>query len=256
MQSAATPRMRQAIGHPYNPTEQEVLVWPVRIFPSRAAARHFQALLTPDETERAESFRFDYLRQSFVIARGVLRTVLGRYLGISPDGVQFQYGARGKPALAGHTRLRFNASHSGNLAVFAFSLDCELGVDIEQIRPMPEMREIAERFFCPDEQSELCSLPAHERDSAFYRCWTRKEAFLKALGDGLYAPLDSLRVTLRAADPARLVHIAGDAHAAQAWTLHDLLVDPEYAAALAYKGAPRALTILRVQSALDLVHHS
>ena len=104
--------------------------------------------------------------------------------------------------------MRFNISHSGGLAVFAFTLDCEVGVDVEEIRELKDLAEIAARFFCAEETAELMSLPADQRTAAFFRCWTRKEAYIKAIGDGLSAPLDGFAVTLGRDEPARLIHLA------------------------------------------------
>src|SRR5208282_2181592 len=119
-----------------------------------------------------------------------LRVLLGHYLGVAPGGIEFSYGPKGKPRLAAPVDVRFNISHSGGLALFAFTLDCEIGVDVEHIRPLRDMQEIASRFFCAEEATELMSLPAHGREQAFYLCWTRKEAYLKAVGEGLSEPID------------------------------------------------------------------
>ena len=172
--------------------------------------------------------------------------LLGHYLNSPPGDIQFSYGAKGKPSLAVSARVQFNMSHSGDLAMFAFTLDCEIGVDVEAIRPMPDMEVVAERFFCAEETAELMSLPAGQRDDAFFLCWTRKEAYIKATGEGLSTPLDAFRVTLRPGEPARFVHFALDPVAAQAWSLHDLKPALQYAAALAYRDAPRPLETFRV----------
>jgi len=140
-------------------------------------------------------------------------------------------------------RIRFNSSHSGALALVAVTLDCELGVDIEQFRPMPDLQEIAARFFCAGEEAELMSVAPALREPAFFRCWTRKEAYIKAIGDGLSAPLDGFAVTLKAGAPARMIQLGGDATAAAAWTLHDLEIQSGYAAALAYRDRPRAVRL-------------
>ncbi len=204
----------------------------------------FERLLAPDEKERAARFRFDHLRRSFVLARGALRTLLGGYLQTSPVSIEFEYGSKGKPALVAPAPIHFNASHSGGLAVFAFTCGCEIGVDVEKIRPIEEMRNIADHFFCPEEAAELMSLAAEQREYAFFLCWTRKEAYIKALGDGLSAPLNRFRVTMQPNQPARFLHLQGDANAARDWTLHDLHLVSDYAAALAYRDAERPVTAL------------
>ena len=183
-------------------------------------------------------FRFEHLQRSFIVARGVLRTLLGHYLKTPPRDLHFNYGAKGKPSLAG-ARIQFNASHSGDLALLAFTLDCELGVDAEVIRPMPDIEDIAKRFFSTEETAELMSLSAAQREQGFFLCWTRKEAYIKATGEGLSAPLDGFRVTLRPGETARIVHFGHDIDAARAWSLHNLDPAPGYAGALAYRDAPR-----------------
>jgi len=202
--------------------------------------------LSPDEKGRAGQFRFERDRDSFVVARGVLRILLGRYLNISPAGIPFKYGAKGKPAIAGPAGIDFNMSHSGSLAVFAFTAGCPVGIDVERIRPLPDMQSIADRFFCSEEAAELMSLAPNQREHGFYLCWTRKEAYIKASGDGLSAPLNSFRVTLRPCQPARFIHLANDASASKAWSLHDLPLASNYAAALAYRDAERPIVILTI----------
>jgi 4'-phosphopantetheinyl transferase len=184
------------------------------------------------------------MQRTFAIARGTLRILLSRYLGCAAREIRFCYGNRGKPSLAGTPRLQFNMSHSGAMALFAFTLDCAIGVDIEQIRPIQDMNDIAARFFAPDETASLMSLAASERERAFFRCWTRKEAFIKATGDGLSTPLDSFSVTLDPGDAARFVRLPADAEALGAWSVHDLVVAPDYAAAAAYPDSARTITVV------------
>ena len=140
--------------------------------------------------------------------------------------------------------------------MIALTTGLEIGVDVEQIRPLPDMQSIADRSFRPEEASEIMSLPQPERDHAFYRCWTRKEAYIKAIGDGLSAPLDDFRVTVQPNTPARFVHIEHDASAAQRWTLHDLQVAAGYAAALAYHDQPRSLSMFPITDFADLMSQS
>jgi len=225
----------------YELSGRAVHIWPVWTHAPDAVVEQFQLLLAPDETDRAGRFRFVHLQQSFILARGALRVLLGRYLNTAPGRIQFSYGSKGKPALAGLNRLQFNATHSGDLALFAFTMDCEIGVDVEQIRPMPDIEDVAKRFFCAEESAELMSLPAGQREHGFFLCWTRKEAYIKATGDGLSTPLDAFRVTLRPDEPAAMVHLERDPIAAHAWTLQDVSPAPGYAAALAYRDAPRPL---------------
>jgi 4'-phosphopantetheinyl transferase len=222
---------------------RNVHVWSVRTEAPNAIAERFQRVLAPDERDRAARFSFDHLRHSFVLAHGALRILLGRYLNTPPARIQFKYGPKGKPALAPLAPLGFNASHSGGLVVFAFTRGCEIGIDLEQIHPIEDMRDIADRFFCPEEAAELMTIPVNQRERAFFLCWTRKEAYIKAIGDGLSAPLNGFRVAMQPTQPARFIHLAQDTNAAKEWTLQDLQLASNYAAALAYRGSARRVVV-------------
>jgi len=234
-------------------TGRAVHVWPVSIQAPVPVVDRFRSLLSADETARSARFRFEHLQHSFILARGALRILLGRYLNTPPRDLEFRYGSKGKPALAESAALQFNASHSGDLALFAFTMDCDLGVDIEAVRPMPDMEDVTRRFFCPEETAELMALPDGHRDQGFFLCWTRKEAYIKATGEGLSAPLDAFRVTLRPGEAARMIHLERDPIAAHAWSLHDLALDPRYAAALAYRDSPRPLEIFKLVNPKQLL---
>jgi 4'-phosphopantetheinyl transferase len=227
-------------------------IWILPTENSDVACAKFERLLAPDEKARAERFRFDLLRKSFITTRGALRCLLGRYLSLPPADLEFRYGSKGKPTLAPAMEIDFNATHSGDLAAFAFTIGCQIGIDLEQVHPLAEMQDIASRFFCPEEAADLASLPPDERETAFFRCWTRKEAYIKAIGDGLSAPLDTFRVTLHSNEPARFLHLAHDTNAAKAWTLHDLSLASGYAAALAYHDVERPLSLFKVADPEEL----
>ena len=137
--------------------------------------------------------------------------------------------------------------------MFAFTPHCEIGVDVEQIRPLSEMQNIADRFFCSEEAAELMSLTANQREHAFFLCWTRKEAYIKAIGDGLSAPLNDFRVTVQPGQPARFIHIAHNANDAKNWTLSDLELAPNYAAALAYRDSERPVVVSPVIDPAELL---
>jgi 4'-phosphopantetheinyl transferase len=230
-----------------------VHVWPVSTVASNDITWWLERVLAPDEKDRAARFRFDHLRHSFILARGALRILLGRYLNASPASIQFKYGSKGKPTLTVPPLVDFNASHSGGLAVFAFTAHCEIGVDVEQIRPLSDMQNIADRFFCSEEAAELMSLTANQREHAFFLCWTRKEAYIKAIGDGLSAPLNDFRVTVQPGQPARFIHIAHNANDAKNWTLSDLELAPNYAAALAYRDSERPVVVSPVIDPAELL---
>jgi 4'-phosphopantetheinyl transferase len=192
--------------------------------------------LSADERDRGGRFHFKRDRRRFVTARGLLRVLLGRYLDVDPAGLLFGYGPRGKPCLAERDEPRFNLSHSGGLALLVFARGCELGVDIEQERPLPESADIARHYFSAREGAGLLSLREDERDAAFFRCWTRKEAFVKATGDGLSRPLDAFDVTLAPGEPARLLRVDGEPEAVRRFRLEDLRPAPGFAGALAIDG--------------------
>jgi len=202
----------------------------------------FWGLLSMDERRRAGRFHFEEDRRRFIVRQGILRKILGYYLGVEPSRFQFCYGNNGKPALAdtfGKGKVRFNSSHSEGLALYAFTRDREIGVDIEHIGDGFEMEQIAEQFFSTREKAIFRALPESKKKRAFFNCWTRKEAFIKATGDGLSLPLDRFDVSLVPGEPARLLGIDGDSKAASRWLLQDLKPAPGFAAAFAVKGQSR-----------------
>ena len=189
---------------------------------------HFNELartLSEDERLKAKRFYFQKDKRRFVVTHGILRNILGRYLKIEPKLLKFSYGRHGKPTLTGVTdghSLCFNMSHSHGLALFAFAWRRRVGVDVEYVRSMPDAEEIADRFFSPRENAVFRTVPAGKKPEAFFNCWTRKEAFLKAIGDGLSRSLDSFEVSLAPGEPARLLCVGGDLQEASRWRLRAL----------------------------------
>ena len=230
-------------------TGRTVHVWPVRTKATTADIARFRQLLSSDEIDRAGRFRIEYLQHAFTVAPGVLRVLLGDYLGVDPATVRFDYGARGKPSVAQDRHFQFNTSHSGDLAVFAFTLDCDIGIDVEQIRSLPDIKDVANRSFCVEEVSDLMSFPEEERQRAFFLCWTRKEAYVKALRDGLATSMKDFRLTLQPSEPARLIKFEYGANITKIWTLHDLQLPPTFVGALAYPGVPRRVLFSPIMSA-------
>jgi 4'-phosphopantetheinyl transferase len=218
---------------------REVQIWGIWLTASDSTLAYSRATLSLDERHRAERFSFENLKRSYTLSRAGLRILLGHYLGCAPNEIELTHGPKGKPALRDSSPLRFNASHSGQMAIYAFTLDCELGVDVEQLRELDDPESIAARFFAAAEVSELLSLKSEDRNLAFFRCWTRKEAYVKAIGDGLAIPLNRFQVTLLPGAPARLVRIAGDLATADDWTLHHLEPAQGYVGALAYRDGLR-----------------
>jgi 4'-phosphopantetheinyl transferase len=211
----------------------DVHVWYVDLALAGHTVRRLAACLSPDERARAAQFKFDRDARRFAVARSALRRLLSGYLGLTPDEVTFAYAAYGKPSLAGvHAALSFNLSHSGEVAVVAAGWDRAIGVDVEERRPLPDLAALAAQSFAPREQAMLAALPEGERVAAFFRCWTRKEAFIKATGQGLAQPLEAFVVSLGPAEPARLLDINGDPGALARWSLYDLQPPLGYPGAL------------------------
>lgn len=217
----------------------EVHVWRIFLDESLPRLHKLAALLSEDERARAARFRFERDRQRFITARAAFRTILARYQGCEPQALRFDYNAYGKPSLTaefgGHA-LGINMAHSQDLALCAVVRGRQLGVDVEQVRALADMEGIAQRFFSPSECAVLNSLAEGEKCEAFYRCWTRKEAFIKACGEGLSMPLDSFEVTLAPGEPAKLVSVEGDPQKAARWSLVALAPAAGYAAALVVEG--------------------
>lgn len=209
----------------------EVHVW--RLTLDRPTERFFE-LLQPDEVERANRFYFERDRRHFVVAHGFLRLLLGWYLHASAKQLQFAYGAWGKPSLAGEfheSQLRFNMSHSHGVALYAVTEEREIGVDVEHVRADFASDDIARRFFSPHEVGVLSEFPEDGRVAAFFSCWTRKEAYIKATGRGMSQPLDGFDVTLGAGDDVALLRTEDGSH--ERWRLIDVAVGAGYAGALA-----------------------
>jgi 4'-phosphopantetheinyl transferase len=234
--------------------QANVHVWVANLGDLPEAA--LRALLSPDERERGRRFHFERDRRRFVNARGLLRVLLGRYLDVLPSSLLFGYGPRGKPFLAGHDEVRFNVSHSGGLALLAFARGCELGVDIEQERALAGSADIARHYFSAGEEEALRSLAPEQREAAFFRCWTRKEAFIKATGDGLSRPLDTFDVTLAPGEPARLLRVQGEPEAMRRFWLEDLRPAPGFAGALAVEGTARGVLCRTWNQVLEVSHGS
>jgi 4'-phosphopantetheinyl transferase len=220
-------------------------VWRTALDVPESQVRSLWDTLTADERQRAERYIFEKDRTHFVVARGLLRVLLGRYLRQEPQSLRFTYGPHGKPVLATDTgggALGFNVSHSHGLALYAVTRGREVGVDVERIRPEVAQEKIAERFFSPREVTVLRALPTPLQATAFFACWTRKEAYIKAKGEGLALPLDQFDVSLAPGEPAALLRTAWDPQEAACWALQDLAPAPGYRAAVAGAGHDWRLT--------------
>ncbi|SPE61770.1 4'-phosphopantetheinyl transferase [Verrucomicrobia bacterium] len=209
-------------------------VWAARLDLAPVAQANFFASLDSQERQRATRFAFERDRNRFVAGRGLLRAILARYLQMNPAEVELAYGPHGKPALAGlaaTSGLRFNLAHSEDLALLVATRAAMVGVDVERIRPLPDMLDLVARFFSKRESARFASLRTEEQPAAFFNLWTRKEAWLKATGEGIVHSLNRVEVSFVPGEPARLVSLPGQE--TNAWALHNLAPAPGFAAALA-----------------------
>ena len=204
---------------------KDLHIWRIALERDEAEVRSLRPLLSQTELDRAARFRFEKDRRHYLAAHTILRKLLLEYLQWQPAPFDFQYGTEGKPCIP-TSELRFNLSHSGEVALAAFTLSHELGVDVERIREGVNDEGIAQRFFSSSEAAALLALPEDQRDRAFFRIWTRKEAYVKARGGGLTIPLDSFDVSVHP-DKAELLR-ASDRNR---WTMFHLEAGPGYCAA-------------------------
>jgi 4'-phosphopantetheinyl transferase len=211
-------------------------VWSAALDQPAEVVQRLHGLLAAAERARADRFHFDRDRQRFIVGRGVLRSILGGYLKIAPDRLTFEYGAQGKPGLSSShaSALHFNVAHSHELAVYAFALNQAVGIDVEYaLRHVSDADQVAQRFFAANEYQTYQALADDEKRPAFFRCWTRKEAYIKAIGTGLSHALDRFEVTLAPDRPPAFLSIDGDPLAAQHWSLIQLEPAADYIGAVA-----------------------
>ena len=227
------------IGAPLSLPEDEVQLWRVDLEAIRSDESRWRELLSADEVKRAARFHFAIDRQHFVASRAILRTILAGYLCADPKQLNFSYSAKQKPSLAApHAAhgVTFNLSHSGGIALCAFSHRRDLGVDVERVRADFDVEAIARRFFSAHEQRQLFDLPRAERADAFFRCWTRKEAYVKATGDGLSLPLSQFDVSLEPRSANALVATRPDSSEAEHWLLRAVAAGSGYIGAVCARG--------------------
>ena len=226
----------------------EVHVWHANL--DDHAPHSLQFLLTEDEISRANRFHFASDRNHFIVARGLLRKLLAGYLGTDAGDLRLVYAEKGKPALAEGqgSLLNFNLAHSRGLAIYAFSLGREVGVDLEFMRADLAGDKIAERFFSPTEIVALDAVPQEQRQRAFFDCWTRKEAYIKARGDGLSMPLDEFDVSLAPGEPAALLRNHKEPAEVRRWTMQSIPVPSGYVAALVVEGHDWQLKTFQVET--------
>lgn len=214
-------------------------VWRGIVDCPQAQLQDFWGMLSPDERLRAQRFRVPNHQKRFIAAHGMLRDILARYTDRAPEALSFVSGPHGKPALAleaSYPPLFFNMTHSDALALYAVSPDREIGIDIEKDRPALPCERIAARIMTDEEHTQFSQFPAEERLQAFLTCWTRKEAFVKAIGTGLRFPLNQVVVSCFLRHPPQMVRVIGESSLAGDWSIRDLVPGEGYTAALVTAG--------------------
>ena len=220
-------------------TTAKIQLWSIDINAASHEPEALLSLLSDDELKRAERFRFEKHRHRWIAGRAMLRTILSAMTHRSPESVAFEYDEHKKPYLpcsSGHERIHFNLTHSSDLALLAVTSVGPVGIDVERIKPLSSIDTVVDRFFSIAERSAFSTMSGdEERLKAFYTCWTRKEAYLKALGCGISEPTNTFDVTFLENSEPEIIAIDGDNNVARDWLLFDLKVTPGYVGALAIR---------------------
>jgi 4'-phosphopantetheinyl transferase len=217
----------------------EIHVWAVALDALPEALQNFSTTLSPEETERAKKFKFEKHRNRYIAGRGALRAILGPYLHLPAPELRFVYLSNGKPALGedfANAGIHFNLAHTEDLALVAVTRIGRIGVDVERVRPVKNLDELVARFFSSRENDLFQKVPEPQKPAAFFNLWTRKEALLKATGEGITRSLSLVEVSFLPGDAARLMAISGDEAAARAWYMHELTPGMGFTAAVAVEG--------------------
>jgi len=228
--------------------EDSIHLWCASLDQEMADLARFSSTLCPTERERAERFRFDQHRRRFIVRRGFLRTLLGRYLDVGPSQLAFDYTPRGKPSVretCDGSELHFNVSDSSGLALYAVTRRAPVGVDVERIKPFRDKDDIAARFFSVREKTAIRALSEPQKSEAFFNCWTRKEAYLKATGEGISESLARVEVTVMPGEAPQLLGLAGDERAAAEWTFYSFEPASGFVGAVAIKAKELKLSCWR-----------
>ena len=226
----------------------EVHLWSVSLQARPDTLSAFRSILSSDEKERVDRFLRIEDRELYTITRGALRSLLGAYLAIEPSEVEFAYDALGKPSLVGmgaQAGLNFSVSHSGAQALLGFARGRRIGVDLERVSADADVLELAERYFSSNEFKTLRSLTAEMQHEAFYCGWTRKEAYLKARGEGIFFGLERVEVSLVPGERAIIKKVSDDPNLSENWILEHLLPAPNYIGAVAAEGHDITLRFFR-----------
>jgi 4'-phosphopantetheinyl transferase len=223
-------------------TSDEIHLWSFALVPPQDGLDSFVSVLDPAERQRAQRFKFPADKIRFVVGRALVRHILGCYLDKHPAELAFAYGAKGKPYFAerrdGSKPLQFNLSHCENVALFAVALVRDIGVDLERVRPIEDVDQLVARFFSTREAQKFCNLHPADRPAAFFNLWTRKEAWLKAIGEGIGQALNQVEVSFLPGEPPRLLSLGSAAGDLADWTLVHLQPAVGFAGAAAFSGSP------------------
>jgi 4'-phosphopantetheinyl transferase len=231
-----------------NHPHKSVHVWAASLLVSLEAQREFERSLAPDERERAARFHFPIHRARFIAGRGLLRKLLGNYLGMEPRSLEFSYGPQGKPALRGsEATFHFNLAHSEDILLVAITRSGIVGVDVEQVRVLADVEELVARFFSATECAQFGNLPVEQKPLGFFNLWTRKEAWLKATGEGITHLLNQVEVSFLPSEPARLLRLPQAYLNTTSWSLYELAPRPGFVGALAFAGDAPAIHCWRYQ---------
>lgn len=227
--------------HDFTLGEGQVDVWRLQLDVPEERVGALRALLSPEELARAERFLRREHGRRFTVVHGVLRLILSKYLNAAPKAIEFRANEYGKPFLRHKTPVEFNLSHSGELALLALTAGRAIGIDLEHYRERLEMEKISKRYFSSTEHNQLMKLPDGQREAAFYACWTRKEAYIKARGEGLSLGLDRFDVAFVPGAPPALLRSEEGGRELDRWDFINLELQPRYAAACVVEGRVRTL---------------
>ena len=217
-------------------TNSIIDVWFASLDQPPAIVAEYATFLSADEQDRADRYAFARDSRRFIVGRGLLRILLAQLLDIAPQQVAIMYGQYGKPKVANNRSIQFNLSNSEDIVLVAIGDSRRVGIDIEYKKHLPNMGQIVDRFFSPRERYVFHQLPAAQRQAAFYYGWTRKEAYIKAIGEGLSCPLHEFDVTIRNNVPVALLAVRHGVQSARRWSLKNLDLWPDYAAAIVAEG--------------------
>lgn len=225
----------------------EVHTWRVWLDLSSHEIDTMQVTISEPEMDRAEKFHFLKDRNRFIAAHSYLRQILAKYLELEPEEIRYTYNEHGKPEFdSDFSQMRFNLSHSEFIGLIAVSKMSRIGIDIERIKQQVNIEEIAKRFFSSGETKKILSLSESERNEAFFRCWTQKEAYIKALGVGMLMSLNQFEVSFEPGIPPKIKHIDGDEGEAARWNMYHINPNEGFIGALVVEGKPTDVKLFQM----------